>query len=88
MQYSRQQVIVKSGCRHDTPARCLNAANDEFIKEKIVFSMFMCIYVLNDTHEGGNMRTNIIIDDALMAQALGISGFKTKKETVEEALKF
>ena len=34
------------------------------------------------------MRTNIIIDDALMAQALGISGFKTKKETVEEALKF
>jgi Arc/MetJ family transcription regulator len=47
----------------------------------------MCIYVLNDTHGGGNMRTNIIIDDALMAQALGISGFKTKKETVEEALK-
>ncbi|MBI5592156.1 MAG: type II toxin-antitoxin system VapB family antitoxin [Deltaproteobacteria bacterium] len=33
------------------------------------------------------MRTNIIIDDALMEQALGISGFKTKKETVEEALK-
>ena len=33
------------------------------------------------------MRTDIIIDDALMAQALGISGFKTKKETVEEALK-
>lgn len=33
------------------------------------------------------MRTNIIIDDALMAEALGVSGFKTKKETVEEALK-
>jgi len=33
------------------------------------------------------MRTNIIIDDVLMEQALGISGFKTKKETVEEALK-
>jgi Arc/MetJ family transcription regulator len=33
------------------------------------------------------MRTNIMIDDALMAQALGVSGFKTKKETVEEALK-
>ena len=33
------------------------------------------------------MRTNIIIDDALMEQALGVSGFKTKKETVEEALK-
>jgi Arc/MetJ family transcription regulator len=48
----------------------------------------MCILVLNDTHRGGvGMRTNIIIDDALMEQALGISGFKTKKETVEEALK-
>ena len=33
------------------------------------------------------MRTNIIIDDDLMEQALGVSGFKTKKETVEEALK-
>jgi len=33
------------------------------------------------------MRTNIIIDDTLMADALGVSGFKTKKETVEEALK-
>jgi Arc/MetJ family transcription regulator len=47
----------------------------------------MCIHVLNVTHRGGGMRTNIIIDDALMEQALGISGFKTKKETVEEALK-
>jgi Arc/MetJ family transcription regulator len=33
------------------------------------------------------MRTNIIIDDMLMNQALTISGFKTKKETVEEGLK-
>lgn len=33
------------------------------------------------------MRTNIIIDDALMAEALNVSGFKTKKETVEEGLK-
>jgi Arc/MetJ family transcription regulator len=33
------------------------------------------------------MRTNIIIDDTLMNQALTISGFKTKKETVEEGLK-
>jgi Arc/MetJ family transcription regulator len=42
--------------------------------------------VIIDTH-GGNMRTNIIIDDTLMDQALSVSGFKTKKETVEEALK-
>ena len=33
------------------------------------------------------MRTNIVIDDDLMNQALLISGYKTKKETVEEGLK-
>lgn len=33
------------------------------------------------------MRTNIVIDDTLMNQALTLSGFKTKKETVEEGLK-
>ncbi|MDR2897312.1 MAG: type II toxin-antitoxin system VapB family antitoxin [Spirochaetaceae bacterium] len=33
------------------------------------------------------MRTNIIIDDTLMNEAQVISGFKTKKETVEEALR-
>jgi len=33
------------------------------------------------------MRTNIVIDDDLMNQALTLSGFRTKKETVEEALR-
>jgi Arc/MetJ family transcription regulator len=33
------------------------------------------------------MRTNIVIDDNLMTKALNASGYKTKKETVEEALK-
>jgi Arc/MetJ family transcription regulator len=33
------------------------------------------------------MRTNIIIDDLLMKEAQNISGIKTKKETVEEALR-
>ena len=33
------------------------------------------------------MRTNIIIDDTLMREALRASGCKTKKETVEEGLK-
>ena len=33
------------------------------------------------------MRTNIVIDDDLMAEALVKSGCKTKKETVEEALR-
>jgi Arc/MetJ family transcription regulator len=33
------------------------------------------------------MRTNIVIDDSLMTDALKLSEYKTKKETVEEALK-
>lgn len=33
------------------------------------------------------MRTNIVIDDELMSQALSLSGLRTKKETVEEALR-
>ena len=33
------------------------------------------------------MRTNIEIDDELMAAAMQISGHRTKKQTIEEALK-
>ncbi len=33
------------------------------------------------------MRTNIIIDDDLMAQAMSATGSKTKRETVELGLK-
>jgi len=33
------------------------------------------------------MRTNIVIDDALMADALKATGLRTKKEAVEEGLK-
>jgi antitoxin ParD1/3/4 len=33
------------------------------------------------------MRTNIEIDDQIMRQAMEAGGFKTKKETVEAALK-
>jgi len=36
---------------------------------------------------GDLMRTNIVIDDSLMNEARALSGNKTKKETVEEALK-
>ncbi|MEM7620031.1 MAG: type II toxin-antitoxin system VapB family antitoxin [Pseudomonadota bacterium] len=32
------------------------------------------------------MRTNIDIDDYLMNEAMEVSGHKTKKETVEDAL--
>lgn len=33
------------------------------------------------------MRTNVVIDDKLMNKARKISGLKTKRETIEEALK-
>lgn len=33
------------------------------------------------------MRTNIDIDDGLMAEAMKLSGAKTKREVVEEALR-
>ena len=33
------------------------------------------------------MRTNVIINDDLMASALKVSGFKTKKGAIEEGLK-
>ena len=33
------------------------------------------------------MRTTIVIDDELMDEALTMSGFKTKKDAVEEGLK-
>jgi Arc/MetJ family transcription regulator len=33
------------------------------------------------------MRTNIVIDDKLMQDALGASGLKTKREAVELGLK-
>lgn len=42
--------------------------------------------VKEHTHEVA-MRTNIVIDDQLMAEAMRVSGCKTKKEAVEQALK-
>lgn len=33
------------------------------------------------------MRTNIVINEILIEQALKLGGFKTKKEAVEEGLK-
>ena len=47
----------------------------------------MCIYSTVDTHEK-IMRTNIEIDNDLIAKAMSLSGLSTKRETVEEALRF
>ncbi len=38
-------------------------------------------------HIGVTMRTNIVIDDELMADALKVSGVATKKEVVELGLR-
>jgi Arc/MetJ family transcription regulator len=39
------------------------------------------------THRRKEMRTNVVIDDDLMASALKASGLKTKKDAIEEGLK-
>jgi|TARA_B110000503_G_C7094576_1_gene390952 Arc/MetJ family transcription regulator len=36
---------------------------------------------------GAKMRTNIVIDDDLMADAIKATGLSTKKEVVEQGLK-
>lgn len=46
----------------------------------------MCINYNFHTHRY-DMRTNIVIDDQLMADAIKASGCSTKKEAVEEGLK-
>ena len=33
------------------------------------------------------MRTNVVVDDELMASALKVSGLKTKKDAIEEGLR-
>jgi Arc/MetJ family transcription regulator len=33
------------------------------------------------------MRTNVVIDDALMEEAMRVGGFKTKRATIEEGLR-
>ena len=38
------------------------------------------------TELGNEMRTNIVIDDKLLSEAFSVSGAKTKKALVEEAL--
>ena len=46
----------------------------------------MCMY-LNFMCIGAKMRTNIVIDDDLMADAIKATGLSTKKEVVEQGLK-
>ncbi len=49
--------------------------------------IIMCTKLLIFTHHKAGMRTNIVLNDSLVKQALKLSNIKTKKEVVEEALK-
>lgn len=48
--------------------------------------MLMCTYH-HFIHRTALMRTNIVIDDELMAKALKASGLNTKKDVVEQGLR-
>lgn len=43
--------------------------------------------IINYTHWRQDMRTNVVIDDDLMASAIKASGLRTKKDAIEEGLK-
>ncbi len=49
----------------------------------------VCILLTRHTHhrEAQTMRTNIVIDDKLIAEAMKLSGAKTKREAVEDSLR-
>ena len=47
----------------------------------------MCKFVIIYVYKLFIMRTNIVIDDLLMEEALKLSDLKTKKSVIEEALK-
>ncbi len=53
----------------------------------LVPDLVVCIIMTFNTHDRHPMRTNIVIDDKLMADALEATGAKTKKEAVELGLK-
>jgi Arc/MetJ family transcription regulator len=48
----------------------------------------LCVYFIESIHIAGTtMRTNIVIDDKLMAEALKATGARTKREVVELGLR-
>lgn len=46
-----------------------------------------CVFYEESIHIEISVRTNIDIDDELMAQAMAATGMRTKKATVEAALR-
>jgi Arc/MetJ family transcription regulator len=58
-----------------------------FEKQVLHNILLMCIFIQNNTHRRKIMRTNIVIDDNLMAEAIKLSQLKTKKAVVETGLR-
>ncbi len=53
---------------------------------RLTFLAAMCI-VIHCIHMVSHMRTNIDLDDKLVAKAMKLTGLKTKKALVDEALR-
>jgi len=62
-----------------------------FILDKFIidlhYTLLMCIFSQKHTQRKLIMRTNIVIDDKLMAEAIKLSQLKTKKAVVETGLR-
>ena len=43
--------------------------------------------VYDEVYGGALMRTNIVLDDDLLSEAIRVTGIKTKKDVVHEALR-
>ena len=57
------------------------------VLERLVMCIVYGYHVYVDDSTVQRMRTNIVIDDDLMEEALRTTGLKTKKDTVELGLK-
>jgi Arc/MetJ family transcription regulator len=57
------------------------------MKKSRVSLPVLCIIFSFYTHQGTIMRTNIVINDSLINEAILLTGIKTKKEVVELGLK-
>jgi Arc/MetJ family transcription regulator len=66
----------------------INIFNRTLNRKYYVEKKKLNVYIYSKhTHQGNTMRTNVIIDDILMKNARQLSGMKTKRETIESALK-
>jgi Arc/MetJ family transcription regulator len=72
---------------HETLIHIFEMSSNIFERKDLPNILLMCIFIQNNTHRRKIMRTNIVIDDNLMAEALKLSQLKTKKAVVETGLR-